>query len=89
MMKNVTQTAISTFGIFSGITGLEHGIGEILQGNINPGSIAIKSWTDSTAIGRVLGGEPAMTLIPNYRISGILTILVSLVFIVWGRCFCP
>lgn len=32
---------------------------------------------------RILAGEPAMTLIPNFLITGIPAVLVSLVFLAW------
>jgi hypothetical protein len=34
-----------------------------------------------------VGGEPAMTLIPNLLISGVLTILMSLAVVVWAAVF--
>ena len=81
-MRNATRIIASTFGLLAGLAGLEHGIGETLQGNRAPAGIMIESWPTSTSM-RVLGGEPAMTLIPNLLVTGILTILVSLVLLVW------
>jgi hypothetical protein len=43
----------------------------------------ILSWPDS-AFFRIMGGEPAMTIIPNLLVAGILTIPVSLIFIAWA-----
>ncbi len=77
---------ISTFGGLVGLIGIEHGIGEILQGNTDPGSIMILSWPDS-AFFSILGGEPAMTVIPNLLVTGILAILVSLVYLAWATLF--
>ena len=60
----------SILGIFAGIGGASHGPGEILQGNIAPDGIIIEAWPALT----LLAGEPAMTLIPSFSISGILTV---------------
>ena len=79
-MKNATKVTISTFGVLAGVAGLEHGIGEILQGTIPPDGIVIESWPGS-AFFRIVAGEPAMTIIPSLLVSGLLTILVSPIFI--------
>jgi hypothetical protein len=60
----------SILGIFAGIGGASHGPGEILQGNIAPDGIIIEAWPALM----LLAGEPAMTLIPSFSISGILTV---------------
>jgi hypothetical protein len=66
--------------------GIEHGIGEVLQGNTAPAGIMFPSWPDS-AFFHSLSGEPAMTIIPNLLITGILTIVVSLALFVWAILF--
>ena len=81
-MRNATRIIASTFGVLAGLAGLEHGIGEVLQGNRAPAGIMIESWPTSTSM-RILSGEPAMTLIPNLLVTGIFAILVSLVLLVW------
>ena len=85
-MRNATKVFVSTLGTLMGLAGIEHGIGETLQGNVAPGGIMILSWPDS-AFFRIVGGEPAMTIVPNLFIAGILTILISLIFIVWATLF--
>jgi hypothetical protein len=79
-MNNATKVTVSTFGVLAGLAGIEHGIGEVLQGNRPPGAIIIESWPDSELF-RILAGEPAMTLVPNLLVTGILAILVSLAFL--------
>jgi hypothetical protein len=81
-MRNATRITVSTFGAVAGLAGLEHGIGEILQGNVPPSGLVIESWPDS-AFFRILGGEPAMTIVPNLLITGILASLLALIFLVW------
>ena len=46
----------------------------------------ILSWPDSEVFD-ILSGEPAMTIVPNLLASGILAIVVSLVFLVWVTVF--
>lgn len=69
-----------------GLAGLEHGIGEVLQGSVAPDGVMIESWPDSAAFD-LLSGEPAITIVPNLLMTGLLAILVSLVFIVWATMF--
>jgi hypothetical protein len=85
-MRYALRVTVTTFGTLAGLAGLEHGIGEILQGNVAPASPIIESWPKSDFF-RVLGGEPAVTVVPNLLLSGILTILVSLIFILWATQF--
>ncbi len=77
---------VSTIGALMGLAGIEHGIGEILQGNIAPKGIMILSWPES-AFFRIVAGEPAMTVVPNLLVTGILAILFSLIFLVWATVF--
>jgi hypothetical protein len=85
-MRNATRIVATTFGVLAGLAGLEHGIGETLQGNIAPNGMMIESWPESETL-RILGGEPAMTIIPNLLVTGVLAILVSLVLLVWAVAF--
>jgi hypothetical protein len=57
-----------------------------MQGNRAPGGIVITSWPDAEPF-RILAGEPAMPLVPGMRATGILVILVSLLFLVWATMF--
>jgi hypothetical protein len=58
-MRHALRVTVSTFGTLAGLAGLEHGIGEILQGNVAPASPSIQSWPKSDFF-RILGGEPAI-----------------------------
>jgi hypothetical protein len=84
-IKNATEVVVSVFGIVLGLAGIEHGIGEIFQGNIAPGGIVIKSW--ESELFSILGGEPAMTIIPNLLITGVLAIIVSISIMIWAVAF--
>ena len=62
--------------------GLEHGVGELTQPNTDPGSLLIESWPHVAAF-ESLGGEPAVTLIPDLRVAGVVTVLSSLALGWW------
>jgi hypothetical protein len=80
-MNKATTTLFLTLGILAGIMGIEHGIGEVLEGYRPTDSVFILSWPDS-AFFEIMSGEPAMTIIPNYLITGLLAIFFSCVFLV-------
>jgi hypothetical protein len=85
-MRNAVRVTVSTFGVVAGLAGIEHGIGEVLQGNVAPDGTMILSWPESDLFG-ILAGEPAMTIVPNLLGTGILAILASLLFLVWAALF--
>ncbi len=78
-----TRVAASALGIFAGLGGASHGPGEILQGNTAPSSLVIEAWPELTA----LRGEPAMTVIPSFLVTGILTVVVGVLVAVWAAKF--
>ncbi|MGA9397753.1 MAG: hypothetical protein WBV22_05765 [Anaerolineaceae bacterium] len=82
-MKKASRISISTFGVIIAMAGIEHGIGEILQGKHAPAGVMIESWPGSPFF-RMLAGEPAMTIIPNLLATGILAILTTLFFLLWS-----
>src|SRR3712207_3669826 len=77
---NTTIAVTSILGIFAGVAGASHGPGEILQGNIAPTGIIIEAWPALT----LLAGEPAMTLIPSFSVSGIATVILGLAVTIWA-----
>lgn len=85
-MKNAIRTTTAIFGALAGLAGIEHGVGEILQGSTAPESIFIQSWPHSAAFA-VVSGEPALTVLPNLRITGILAVTLSLIFMIWAVFF--
>ena len=87
-LPNISAARIvaSTFGVLAGLGGVTHGIGETLQGNMDPNGIMINSWTEGP-IATNMGGEPAMTIVPNLLATGVLTILISLAVLVWAAAF--
>jgi len=78
-MRNATRITVSTFGAIAGFSGIVHGMVEVLQGNTAPEEIVLLSWPES-AFFRILNGEPAMSIVPNLLITGILAVLFSFIF---------
>lgn len=85
-MRCATKATVAAFGTLAAMAGLEHGVGEVLQGNVAPEGLFILSWPDS-AFFRTLSGEPAMTVVPNLLVTGILAILAALALLVWATMF--
>jgi MFS superfamily sulfate permease-like transporter len=82
-MKNKTTIVTSVMGTIAGIAGFEHGVGEIMQGNVVPPGIFFESWPDSKLFAN-MAGEPAMSLIPNMIMSGIIGIIIAGYLIYWA-----
>ena len=80
------RTVASVFGVLAGIGGITHGIGEVLQGNVAPDGLFFDSWVEGP-IATGMGGDPAISLVPNLLVTGILTLVVSVVVIVWAVAF--
>jgi hypothetical protein len=78
-MKKLKAAAVIV-GVFAGLSGASHGFGEMLQGNVAPSEIMIKAWPGLTA----LGGEPAMTIVSNLIVTGVLTIIFGLLVAAWA-----
>ena len=87
-MRKGTKTVATWFGIAAGIAGIEHGYFEILQGNTNPESLMIASIGHPCVPEEVWNAcEPAMTVIPNFLLTGILAVVIGLLVLVWSAAF--
>ncbi len=79
-----TRITASTIGVLLGIAGLiNHGLFEILQGNTPTNGFFIEAIGEADRYW-IHGTEGAFTIIPNFLITGICVILVSLVIILWS-----
>jgi hypothetical protein len=84
-MNRATRVAISSIGGYAGLLGILHGYFELLQGNGATNGIGIN------AVGAPCQGNlvwhaclPAMTIVPNFVITGILAITISWITLVWA-----
>lgn len=74
-------TAAAWWGGMAGVGALVHGIGEVVQGDVAPPGLWVRSWT-AGPIAENLGGEPGITLVPSVLVSGILTTVAAVALIV-------
>jgi hypothetical protein len=81
-----TRLVVGTLGALVGLAGVEHGLGEVLQGPGQPEALVIESWPDAAAF-EILVGEPAMTVVGDLRVTGVLAIAVGLTVAVWSIWF--
>jgi hypothetical protein len=87
-MRKATKSVAIWFGVTAGIAGLEHGYFEILRGSTRPDSLMIASMGPPCVPEEVWNAcEPALTIIPNYLVSGIFSVLIGLLLIVWSAAF--
>ncbi|MEA4908877.1 MAG: hypothetical protein VB089_14735 [Anaerolineaceae bacterium] len=84
-MRSATRIAAMTLGLLAGVAGLEHGYFEILQGNVRPQGLLIVSIGPPCVPQESWNGcEPALTILPSFLISGILTVVIALAILGWS-----
>jgi hypothetical protein len=83
---SATRVIASTFGVLVGLFGMEHGLFEMLQGNVKPSGLIIDAigpaqefWPGAM--------EPALTIIPSFLITGILAVIAGLLVTIWSIAF--
>ena len=87
-MRKATKTVATWFGVAAGIAGIEHGYFEILQGNVHPDSLMIVSMGPPCVPAEIWNScEPAMTILPSFLYSGILSVIIGLVLLIWSIFF--
>ena len=87
-MRKATRIVAASLGVAAGIAGLEHGYFEILQGNVQPSGLMIASMgppCDPKVVWNAC--EPAMTIIPNFLLTGILSVIIGLLILIWSAAF--
>lgn len=72
-----TVTSVRVLGALAAFAGVEHGLGEIVQGRVAPPAVVFESWPDVAAFDP-LDGEPALSLVPDLLLSGVLSVLIAL-----------
>ena len=88
VLSNISATrAIAiAFGILTGLAGIEHGIFEMLQGNVTSSGVVIEAIGPAQKFWE-FGTEIAMTVIPNFFVTGILAMIVGFAIIIWSSAF--
>lgn len=82
-MNRATKTIVSTIGVILGLSGIDHGIFAILQGNTPTNGLLIQAIGPAQKMW-AYGGEEAFTIIPNFLVTGILAVLVGIALIIWS-----
>ena len=79
-----TRITASIIGVLLGIAGfINHGFFEVIQGNTPTNGFFIEAIGEANRFW-VHGTEGAVTIIPNFLVTGICVILVSLAIILWS-----
>jgi hypothetical protein len=87
-MRKATKTVATWFGLAAGGAGIEHGIFEILQGDVRPGGLMIASIGPPCVPEEVWNAcEPAMTVIPNFLVTGLLAVVIGLLILIGSAAF--
>lgn len=84
--NRATRIYASTLGMIVGLAGVEHGILEILQGNVRPD----RFMTDAIGPDQKLwefATETVLTIIPNMLVSGILSLLLGILVVIWAYAY--
>ena len=77
------RTVASVLGVFAGVSGLDHGFFETLQGNTPTPGLIVAAIGPAQRMWRY-GTEEAFTLVPNFLATGILACAVGLAVILWS-----
>lgn len=83
---NATRIIVTTIGVIFGLAGFNHGFFEFLQGNTPTDGLIIQAIGEAQRFWP-LGTEEAFTIIPNFLISGILSMVLGLTIVVWSLGF--
>ncbi|MHA1939994.1 MAG: hypothetical protein ACXACD_18675 [Candidatus Thorarchaeota archaeon] len=86
LRTSAAKAAASTYGILVGLASIEHGIFEILQGDVPTGDIMIDAIGDAY---RFWPGamETALTIVPNFLWTGILAVIFGILVVIWSFAF--
>jgi hypothetical protein len=85
-MNKATKLNVGVLGIIFGISGMNHGFFEVLQGNTSTPNLFIFAIGEAQKMW-IHGNEPALTLIPNFLLSGIVAMVIGLAIVVWSLGF--
>ena len=77
------RLVVAAFGVLCGLTGIIAGFFEVLQGNVTTNSLVVSTIGSSY---RMAGDFTyfAITIIPNFLVTGILAIIASSLVIIWS-----
>jgi len=82
-MNKATRITVAMLGSILGLSGMSHGFFEVLQGYTPTGGMFIAAIGEAQKMWPY-GDEYAFSLIPNFLITGIVAMLVSITIVVWS-----
>jgi hypothetical protein len=86
---NATRVIATTIGVVLGLfSGVNHGIFEVLQGNTPTTGLVIHAIGEAQRFWPK-GTEDAFTIIPNFMVTGVLSMIVGVIIVVWSIWFLP
>ena len=86
LINRTTGKVTATLGILFAAAGFEHGLFEALQGNKPTDGFIIQAIGESMQSWE-FGGEEALTIIPNFLVTGVCAMCVSVFIIIWSLFF--
>jgi hypothetical protein len=87
-VNRASKVTAAVLGAFAGAASIEHGIFEILRGNVVPEGLMIQSMgPPCDPLTAWHGCEPAMTILPSFLISGALAVVIGAFALLWSVAF--
>jgi hypothetical protein len=78
-----TRAVAAALGAMVGVSGLDHGFFEMLQGNAATGQLVVQAIGPEQRMW-VHGTEEAFTIVPTFLLAGILSMAMGLAVIAWS-----
>jgi peptidoglycan/LPS O-acetylase OafA/YrhL len=78
-----TRVIASTLGVVAGMSGLDHGFFETLQGNTATHGLFVQAIGPAQRMW-AYGTEDAFTIVPNFLVTGILAMALGVLVIAWS-----
>jgi hypothetical protein len=91
MLNNVdaTRLIVTTVGVLFGLfSGVNHGFFEFLHGNKPTSGLIIQAIGEAQRFWPRGTGE-ALTIIPNYMVTGIISMILGITIVIWSIWFLP
>jgi len=83
-----TRVVVSSLGALLGVSSIDHGVLEMMQGNgLTPGYFVKALGPGHSWTLWVHGSEPAFTLVPNFLLTGMLATSMGILLAVWSAAF--
>ena len=83
---NATRVTATTVGVLLGLSGMNHGFFEFLQGNVPTGGLVLQAIGPAQRFWE-RGTEEAFSILPTFLASGLLSMLVGLIIVIWSLWF--